>query len=154
MGSAAGKKATGNGNTTIGFNVASTTLTTGTGNIEIGTSSATDTPAAASSNQINIGGLLFWNKVSLAAPVVSACGTTPTIDANANNRSGTVTVGTVTAASCTVTFAGAGYTTWNHCRVTSQTTLAAFAYSYTKTVITVTGTSLVGDLFDYDCDGY
>lgn len=143
----------GSNNTCLGSSVGSTTILTGTGNILIGTSNAVDTVAAGTSNEINIGGLLFYNTVSLVAPVVSACGTTPSIDTHANNRSGTVTVGTVSAASCTVTFAGGGYTTWNHCRVTSQTTEAAFAYSYTKTVLTVTGTSLVGDLFDYDCDG-
>jgi len=155
LGYAAGAVVTsGTSNTLIGNQVASTVLVSGANNIEIGTSAATTTPAAASSNEVNIGGLLFWNTVSLAAPAVTACGTSPAIDAHANNRSGTVTVGTVSAVSCTVTFAGGGYTTWNHCRVTSQTTLAAFAYSYTKTVLTVTGTSLVGDLFDYDCDGY
>jgi hypothetical protein len=141
----------GNNNTIFGAGACSTTLTSGSGNICIGAN--VDTIASGTSNEINIGGLLFWNRSSVSAPAVTACGTTPAIDAHANNRSGTVTVGTVAAASCTVTFAGGGYTTWNHCRVTSQTTLAAFAYSYTKTVLTVTGTSLVGDLFDYDCDG-
>lgn len=124
----------------------------GSGNILLGAN--LDLLTTSTSNEINLGGLIFYNNASVAAPAVTACGTSPSIDAHANNRSGTVTVGTVAAASCTVTFAGSGYTTWNHCRVTSQTTLAAFAYSYTKTVLTVTGTSLVGDLFDYDCDGY
>lgn len=87
-----------------------------------------------------------------SSPAVSACGTSPSIDAHATDTSGTVTVGTIAAASCTVTFASA-YTTWNHCRVTSQSVIASFAYSYTLSTITVTGTSLVGDLFDYDCDG-
>lgn len=90
---------------------------------------------------------------SSAAPVVSACGTSPSIDANASNKSGLVTVGTVAAASCTVTFSSGGYSTWNHCRVTSQSTIASFAYTYTTTAITVAGTSLVGDKFDYSCDG-
>jgi hypothetical protein len=88
-----------------------------------------------------------------AAPVVSACGTSPSIDAHATNSSGTVTVGTVTATSCTITFATSGFVTWNHCNVTAQSTLAAFAYSYTKTVITVTGTTLVSAILDYRCDG-
>lgn len=154
IGYQAGQKINANNNLAIGFQVAKNTLATGTGNILIGTSSTTDTPAAGSSNEINIGGLLFYNTVSLAAPVVTSCGTSPTIDAHANNRSGTVTVGTGTATSCTITFAGGGYTTWNHCRVTSQTTEAALAYSYTTTVLTITGTSLVSDLLDYDCDGY
>lgn len=86
------------------------------------------------------------------SPVVSACGTGPAIDGHATDSAGTVTVGTVAAASCTVTFAAA-FSTWNHCRVTSQSTIASFAYSYTLAAITVTGTSLVGDKFDYDCDG-
>lgn len=87
------------------------------------------------------------------APVISACGTSPSIDANATDNSGTVTVGTVAAASCTITFATA-YASYNHCRVDAQTGgLAAFAYSYTLSAITVTGTSLVGALIDYDCDG-
>lgn len=87
------------------------------------------------------------------APAVSACGTSPSIDGHATNNSGTVTVGTGAAASCTVTFANSGYATWNHCRVTPQSTLAAFGYTYTKTVLTVTGTTLTGASFDYNCDG-
>lgn len=148
-----GNKITGGGSNLIGgLLVASTTLTTGNNNILLGTSSATDTVASNTSNEINVAGLLFWNSNSLAAPAVSACGTSPSIDAHANNRSGTVTVGTATPASCTVTFAGTGYTTWNHCRVTPGTTLATFAVSYTKTVLTITGTALSGNI-DYDCDG-
>jgi hypothetical protein len=84
-------------------------------------------------------------------PTLSACGTSPSIDANATNLSGTVTVGS-TATSCTATFATA-FTTYNHCRVTSQSTLAAFAYTYSKTAITVTATVLGTDVFDYQCDG-
>lgn len=87
-----------------------------------------------------------------SAPVVSACGTGPSIDAHATDFSGTVTVGTVAAASCTITF-NATFATWNHCRVTAQSTLAAFAYSYTLSAITVTGTSLVSAKIDYQCDG-
>lgn len=85
-------------------------------------------------------------------PVISSCGTSPTVDANSSNYAGRVTVGSVAAASCTVTFASA-FNTYNHCRITSQSTIASFAYTYTLSAITVTGTSLVGDLFDYVCDG-
>lgn len=145
---------TGQANVVLGMQVGSSTLTTGQHNILIGTSNAVTTPASGSSNEINIEGLLFYNTASVAAPAVTACGTSPSIDAHANNRSGTVTVGTGTDTSCTVTFAGSGYTTWNHCRVTPQAADAGFAYSYTKTVITVTATSLTSELFDYDCDGY
>lgn len=150
--SAGNKITTGGPNLILGNGVASTTLTTGSSNILIGTSSTVDTLASNTSGEINIGGLLFWNAVNLGAPAVSACGTSPTIDSHANNRSGTVTIGTATPASCTVTFAGAGYTTWNHCRVTPGATFAAFAYSQTLTVLTITGTALSGKV-DYDCDG-
>lgn len=87
-----------------------------------------------------------------SAPTISACGTSPSVDANANNNAGTVTVGTVAAASCTITFSAA-FTTYNHCRITSQSNIAGLAYSYTLSAITVTGTSLIGDLIDYECDG-
>lgn len=98
--------------------------------------------------------ILFGGNVSFAGtvPVISSCGTSPTVDSHATNNSGTVTVGTGTATSCTITFAAA-YVTWNHCRVTSQSSEAVFAYSYTKSAITVTATSLVSDLIDYQCDG-
>jgi hypothetical protein len=126
----------------------------GTGSNDIIIGYLQDCLAAGTSGEIDIGGLLFYNMASVSAPAVTACGTTPAIDTHANNRSGTVTVGTGAAASCTITFAGGGYTTWNHCRVTSQASIAAFAYSYTLTVITVTATSLLTDKIDYDCDGF
>lgn len=85
-------------------------------------------------------------------PVVSACGSgTPTIDTKATDSSGTVTTGTV-ATTCTVTFAKA-YTTFNHCRVSSQSSISGLAYSYTLSALVVTASVLGGDAFDYDCDG-
>ena len=143
----------GNNNIYLGPNVGSVTSSTGSNNILIGTSSAVDTVAPATSNEINLGGLLFYNNASVAAPSVSG-GTSPTIDARANNRSGTVKVGSGTVTSATITFAGAGYSTWDHCRVTSQSALTSFAYSYTLTAITVTASSLTSATVDYDCDGY
>ena len=145
---------TGGNNTIAGFQVASSTLTTGSGNILLGTSNAVTTPASSSSNFIDIGQLLFFNKNSTAAPTVSSCGTSPAIDTKANMASGTVTVGSGTVSSCTITFASA-LNTWNHCRVTSQAgKIAGLAYTYTTTAITVTATSLTSDVFDYQCDGF
>lgn len=145
---------TGSNNTALGYNVGSATLTTGGGNILIGTSSAVTTPAAASANEINIGGLLIFNNASTAVPVISACGTSPAVDSKANAASGMVTAGSGVLGSCTITFASA-YTTWNHCQVTSQAgNIAGFAYSYTLSAITITGTSITSDVFDYKCDGF
>lgn len=159
---------TGSFNTAVGYNTgpslvagtsnvflgyqAGTTCASGSSNIIIGVNSACK--AAANSNMINIGGLIYYNVNSAAAPAVTSCGTSPSIDANANNKSGTVTIGTGSPASCTVTFAGTGYSSWNHCRVTAQTGgLVNFGYGYTLTVLTITSTALSGKV-DYDCDGY
>lgn len=108
----------------------------------------------STANEINIGGLLFYNNVSTAAPAVSACGSSPSIDSRANNKSGTITAGSGTVTSCTSTFAGGGYVTWNHCRVTSRSNISGFAYSISLTAIIITGASVTSDVFDYDCDGY
>lgn len=162
-----------NGNAALGFK-ASPLLTTGTGNVSIGINSGgvatigsgniwighdLSATTSSDSNTLNLGGLVKGDLTNVhvnyggAAPVLSACGTSPTIDANATDTSGTVTVGTVAASSCTVTFNKA-FTSYVHCRVAAQTaSLAAVAYSYSITAITITGTSLIGALFDYSCDG-
>jgi hypothetical protein len=62
-----------------------------------------------------------------------------------------VTVGS-TATSCTITFAKA-YASYNHCRVTSQSSVSGITYSYTTSAITVSASVLGGDLVDYQCDG-
>lgn len=143
---------TGTNNTCLGYNACSATLSTGSNNIVIGAS--TDTTTSSDNNHINIGGLLHYNNTSTAVPVISACGTgSPTVDANANAKSGMVTAGTV-ATTCTITFASA-YTTWNHCRVTAQGEGTVNAsYSYTKSAIVVTAGTLGGAKIDYDCDGF
>jgi hypothetical protein len=157
LGAEAGRKATGDHLTIIGDQVAQT-LATGSKDIVIGADITVDVPAANTSNMLNIGNLIFGNLSNATGhPAISACGTGPTVDGKSNNKSGTVTVGTGTPASCTITFAGTGYASWNHCRVTSQkgqTAVANFGYSYTLTAITVTATSLLTDVIDYDCDGY
>jgi hypothetical protein len=96
----------------------------------------------------NFSGHLRYNG---AAPTLSACGTSPSIDANATDNAGTVTVGSA-ATGCVITFA-AGYSTFNHCRVTSESAISGLTYSYTKTAITVSASVLGGDLVDYNCDG-
>jgi hypothetical protein len=52
-----------------------------------------------------------------------------------------------------MTFGAPGFSSWNHCRVTPHVTLAAFAYSYTLTTLTITGTSITSAVVDYSCDG-
>ena len=67
-------------NTILGYNVASATLATGSNNIVIGTSNSVDTPAAGTSNFLNIGNIIF------------ATGMTGTVAAPAGN----VGIGTTT----------------------------------------------------------
>ena len=129
------------------------TLTTGSGDILIGTGPVTDVFQGNVSNMLNIGGIIYQNLTTTASPTVAG-GTSPSIDSYANNKSGQVTFGTGTVTSGTITFAGGGYAFWNHCRVTPHSTVASFAYSYTKAVITVTGASITSLMVDYDCDGY
>jgi hypothetical protein len=74
FGEAAGNTSmTGTNNVLVGYSVGSTVLTSGSSNILIGTSSAVTTPAAATSNFINIGNLIF------------ATGATGTVGAPAGN---------------------------------------------------------------------
>jgi hypothetical protein len=142
---------TGASNTGVGYQ-ACQNLTTGGSDICLG--AGTTAPAVGSANLINLGNLVYYNDNSTAAPAVVG-GSSPTIDAHANNRSGRVTVGSGAVGSLALTFAGTGYSTWNHCRVTPETaSLVAFGYSYSLTVLTVTATSLTSAVFDYDCDGY
>ena len=147
---------TGNDNLVLGPNAGTSTLTAGTGNILIGAGKPVDTIDGTTSNEINIAGLLFYNKATNEAPGFGAgdCGNSPSVDAHANNRSGTITAGAGARGSCTMTFAGSGYANWNHCRVTSQSAMPTLAYSYTLKAITIRGTSVSSDKFDYDCDGY
>lgn len=84
------------------------------------------------------------------APAVSACGGSPSIDTHATDSSGTVTFGSA-ATSCTITF-NAAYVTWAHCTVGFESALAAEAYSYTTSAMTITATALSGKA-DYVCDG-
>jgi len=139
----------------LGAFVGSSTLATGTGNILIGTSASVDTPTAASNYELDIANLVYHNLATTAAPSsFSGCGTGASVDAHANNISGTLTMGTGTVTSCVLTLAGSGFTTWDHVRVVPHGTYAGFAYSYSLTGITITGTSLAGDVFEYETDGY
>lgn len=74
IGWGAGANVTGADNVVIGPAVGSTTLTTGSGNILIGTSSAVDTPAADTSNYLNIGNAVKATALNTATPSVTIPG--------------------------------------------------------------------------------
>lgn len=134
-----------------GPHTGSTVCVSGSGNILVGAN--LDCLTSSSSNEINVGGLWFGNNTSTAVPVASACGTNPVVESHSNGAFGTVTMGTGSPTGCVITFASA-YNTWVHCRVTSQSQLASFAYSYTTAAITTVQTATSSNKIDYSCDGY
>lgn len=81
-------------------------------------------------------------------PVLSACGTSPSI--RGSDTDGEVTVGSVAATSCTITFQ-IPYEAIPTCVVTSQTASIAVGYSYTTTALTVTNAALTSDKINYTC---
>ncbi len=56
----------GSNNTLVGYQVGSTTLTTGSNNILLGTTSAVDTPAAGTSNFLNIANVIYGTSIGTA----------------------------------------------------------------------------------------
>ncbi len=88
------------------------------------------------------------------APVLSACGTTPTFVGSANDNTMSIQVGSVSATSCTATFAHA-WPTAPTCNVSNRSMSITNALSYTvsATAITVTQTALTSAILDVQCTG-
>ena len=81
-------------------------------------------------------------------PVLTSCGTAPTI--SGTDVAGLITTGTGSPTGCTLTFATA-YNSTPYCSVDSQTQLAAFAFTLSKTAITITQTGTSSNLISYGC---
>lgn len=87
-------------------------------------------------------------KFTGSAPVPTGTGT-PTILAGSTDGAGEVTAG-ASATSVVITFAAAKDSA-PLCVVTSQTQLAAFAYTVSTTAITITQTATSGNKINYHC---
>jgi hypothetical protein len=87
-------------------------------------------------------------------PVISACGTSPSIASNANDHAGKFTVGSGSVTSCTVTFAVA-YTNPPSCVFQVLANLPSQAqFSISDTAITMTGSITInGAPVNYICSG-
>ena len=83
-------------------------------------------------------------------PVLSSCGTSPSLDADATDQSGTITVGSVSATTCTLTFSAVKPAV-PHCNVTSQTGTIAITYTESASALVITNAALTGDKVDYNC---
>lgn len=82
------------------------------------------------------------------APTIMACGITPSIVGS--DVAGTITGGTGLPTGCTITFATA-YVGTPSCNVTSQTQLAAFAYTVSPSAIATTMTATSSGKINYTC---
>lgn len=91
---------------------------------------------------------------SSTTPVLSTCGTSPSITTDSSDFSGTITVGSVAATGCTLTF-GTLHVNAPHCVITNQSMSVVNAMTYTEgtTGFTVSMTGLTGDKLDYICTG-
>ncbi len=91
---------------------------------------------------------------SSTTPVLSSCGTTPSLSSDSSDFQGTITVGSVAATACTLTF-GVPHTTGTHCVISEQTGSVVNASSYTEglTGFTYSQTGLTSDKLDYACFG-
>lgn len=86
-------------------------------------------------------------------PTLSSCGTSPT-STGETDAGGEVTVGSVTATGCTITFQIPYESNAMSCTVTNQSMsiTSAMTYSYTTTALTISqATGLVGDKLDWRC---
>jgi hypothetical protein len=103
-------------------------------------------------NRVGISGHLEGGLATAVQPVLSGCGTTPTLAAGSTDLSGTVTMGTA-ATGCVITF-GTAFTAAPSCTVTWRATpLASQSYTVSASAITTTQTSTSNNLLDYTCIG-
>lgn len=91
----------------------------------------------------------------VAAPVVSSCGTNPSVVAG-SDQAGDLTMGTAVSTTCTLTFRNA-FTTIPHCFVndrTSKVPLMAQPTASTLVIVPSSGGIPAGDIIDFFCIGH
>ncbi len=94
----------------------------------------------------------------IAAPVVSSCGTAPSVAAGSDSA-GDVTMGTISPTTCTLTFAAA-YTNVPHCFVSNRTSQYVAIAQATASTLVIVGTvsggkmAAAADVLDYVCIGH
>lgn len=89
-------------------------------------------------------------------PVVSGCGTSPSLDGFASNSTGVVTEGT-NATGCTITFSTSFSVSGNnftpHCVVSSPNGAVLSGYSVSVFALTITNASASGNQYSWFCTG-
>lgn len=140
-------------NTLIG-NYAGQTITTGTNNLLIsaGTSGTVGIPSPTTGQWLNVQNVIAGSMIAMTAGSnLTACGTSPVINAQATELNGTITTGTGVFSTCTLSF-NVTHAAPPVCVVTARSgTPAAYTTSTVALVITTAATSVK---YDYMCSGY
>lgn len=91
---------------------------------------------------------------SSTVPTLSSCGTSPSLSTDSGDFSGTITVGSVAATACTLTF-GTAHVVGTHCVISEQTGSVTNAATYTESLtgFTYNQTGLTSNKLDYICMG-
>lgn len=115
---------------------------TGSGNAVLATAPSIATLTAT--------GLTTVGKVATSgtAPALTSCGTSPAIVGS--DTAGTVTLGTATPTTCTVTF-NAAYAASPICIVSWQTNIASMQYTVSTSAISITQTATSSNKVNYHC---
>lgn len=135
--------------------VASGNLYLQTGNKTAGTGNSGDVEIRTGSSTGGLRGDIFLMNGHVVTtgdvPVVSSCGTSPSIVGNDVN--GRVTVGTGSPTTCTITFDQV-FTNAPNCVVQNEVTAVLLKPAPTTSALVVTGTFTDSDTFSYHCVGY
>lgn len=135
------------------FNISSSS---GLSIFSIANSSDTSLKISASSTAQSSNYYLLFNKTGVSSssspPLLSSCGTSPTV--RGSNLGGEVTVGSVAATACTITFVPP-FTNTPACTITNQSmsVVNAMTYTVSNSAIVVSQTGLTSDKLDYICIG-
>lgn len=132
------------GSTNLTFNNASTTFPYNLLDLRSATSTG---PLFAVDNNGHV-------SASSTTPVLSSCGTSPSLSSDSSDFTGTITVGSVAATACTLTF-GAPHAVGTHCVISEQTGSVVNVSTYTESLtgFTYSQTGLTSDKLDYICTG-
>lgn len=134
--------------TSTGATIQPLLVETAQGNFGIGTSTA--------NTALTVNGIITSTSTP---PVISSCGTSPSVTGTSNY--GSITVGSVSATACTATFSVA-FPTFASCLITNDSMSVVNAMTVTgnpssaneRLGFTVSMTGLTGDVLHYKCDGY
>lgn len=148
---AAGGAIAGTNNLNGGNLILSSGVSTGTGTSQIALATYLKGTTGSTDNTLTIGLVLDENGhllVKGASPIVSSCGSSPSIVGS--DIGGAITAGSGVLSSCVYTFAKA-WAVAPKCTISSPTAIASPTVTTSTTQITIGGTSLTSTVINYNC---